>query len=171
MLAEHSKSNQELWNNLAKIHINSKFYDVESFIKGRCSLNPIELGLLGDVKGKSVLHLQCHFGMDTLSLARMGAQVTGVDFSEVAIKKANELNDLLNLNARFVLCDVNVLNEKLADKFDILFASYGVLGWHSDLEKWAGIASHFLKQNGVFHLVEFHPVLWMLSDDYSAIEH
>ncbi|WP_202796874.1 class I SAM-dependent methyltransferase [Pedosphaera parvula] len=165
------RSNRELWNNLARVHFHSKFYDVPGFLKGKSSLNPIDLQVLGDVRGKSVLHLQCHFGKDTLSLARMGAVVTGVDFSEVAIEKARELKEASRLDARFIHCDVNHLDESLDKKFDIVYASFGVIGWHSDLGNWARIVSRFMKKKGKFCFAEFHPVLWMLSDDHSKIEY
>lgn len=163
------RSNRELWNNLARVHIHSRFYDVPSFLKGKSSLNPIDLQVLGDVRGKSVLHLQCHFGMDTLSVARMGAVATGVDFSDVAIKKARELNDTLGLDAKFIISDVNQLDNSLDETFDIVYASFGVIGWHSDLGKWARIVSRFMKRNGRLCFAEFHPVLWMLSDDHSKV--
>src|SRR5688500_10402845 len=89
--SEAFKNNRALWNAMAEVHVRSKFYDVESFIGGRNSLSGLELELLGDVIGKNLLHLQCHFGQDTLSLARMGATVTGLDLSDVAIEKAREL--------------------------------------------------------------------------------
>jgi SAM-dependent methyltransferase len=171
MLEEYKRANKELWNNLANAHINSQFYDVKGFLQGRSSLSAIALDLVGPVETKSVLHLQCHFGMDTLSLARMGAEVTGVDFSETAIEKAGKLNDLLGLKAKFVVCDVNTLDVHLQGKFDLVFTSFGVLGWLSDLERWAFIVSHFLKEGGAFCLAEFHPVLWMLNDHQSGIEH
>lgn len=163
------RSNRELWNNRAKIHVDSPFYDVPGFIKGRSTLNQIDLDLLGDVRGKSILHLQCHFGLDTLSLARLGASVTGVDFSEVGIAKARELNDQLQLNARFIQCDVNHLDQHLEGEYDIVYASFGVIGWHSDLVRWTQIVARFLRKGGRFCFAEFHPVLWMLSDDHSKI--
>jgi SAM-dependent methyltransferase len=167
--AKEIRSNRELWDNLAKAHVDSPFYDVPGFLKGRSSLTPIERDLLGDVRGTSVLHLQCHFGLDTLSLARLGASVTGVDFSEVAIRHARGLNDRLGLGARFVRSDVNRLDECLEGEFDIVFASFGVIGWHSDLGKWARVVSRFLKTGGRFCFAEYHPVLWMLSDDHSRM--
>lgn len=163
------RSNRELWDNLAKVHVDSAFYDVPGFLTGRSTLKPIELDMLGDVRGKSVLHLQCHFGQDTLSLARLGASVTGVDFSGVAITQARELNDRLGLDAKFIQCDVNQLDQFLEGPFDIVFASFGVIGWHSDLTPWARIVAHFLKPEGRLCFAEFHPVLWMLSDDHSKI--
>jgi SAM-dependent methyltransferase len=169
MTDDHIAINRDLWNRLAEVHVNSSFYDVAGFLQGRDSLTPIEQEILGDVAGKLVLHLQCHFGMDTLSLARRGAQVTGVDFSEVALEKARQLNDRMGLDARFVLCDVNELPKHLEGQFDIVFASFGVLGWHPDLNRWASVVAHFLKPGGRFCLAEFHPVLWMLNDDHSGI--
>ncbi|HEY0751554.1 MAG TPA: SAM-dependent methyltransferase, partial [Chitinophagaceae bacterium] len=82
------EANKELWNQRTTVHKDSSFYDVPSFLQGKNSLTPIELNELGDVSGKKILHLQCHFGMDSLSLARMGAEVTGVDLSDEAISEA-----------------------------------------------------------------------------------
>mgnify|MGYP001178175407 CR=1 FL=1 len=164
-------SNRRLWNNLASIHPQTKFYDVDGFIEGRCSLTEIEQDVLGDIAGKKVLHLQCHFGLETLSMARRGAAVTGVDFSDVAVRKARALNDQLKLDAQFVCCDVNELDQYLDDKYDLVFASFGVIGWHCDLGKWARIVAHFMKDGGRFCFAEFHPVLWMLSDDHKRFEY
>lgn len=163
------RSNRELWNNLARVHFHSKFYDVPGFLKGKSSLNPLDLQVLGEVRGKSVLHLQCHFGLDTLSLARMGAVATGVDFSDVAIEKARELNETSRLDAKFINCDVNQLDKHLDKKFDIVYASFGTIGWHSDLGNLARIVSHFMKKKSKFCFAEFHPVRWMLSDDHSKV--
>jgi ubiquinone/menaquinone biosynthesis C-methylase UbiE len=163
------RSNRELWDNLTEVHVHSKFYDVPGFLKGRSSLTQIDAEQLGEVRGKSILHLQCHFGLDTLSLAREGAAVTGVDFSGAAIEYARKLNDQLGLDATFIQCDVNELDQHLSGEFDIVYASFGVIGWHSDLVKWTGIVNRFLKKGGRFCFAEFHPVLWMLSDDHSKI--
>jgi SAM-dependent methyltransferase len=164
-------SNRKLWDNFASVHVNSPFYDVPGFLKGKSSLSALELGLLGDVRGKSILHLQCHFGLGTLSMSRLGGSVTGVDFSEVAIKTARELNDQLGLNAKFVLSEVTQLENSLDAEFDIVLASFGIIGWHSDLKKWAQIVSRFLKRGGKLCFAEFHPVRWMLSDDFSRIQY
>lgn len=169
--SKETRSNRELWDKLAKVHVSSAFYDTPGFLEGRIALSEIELETLGEVRGKSILHLQCHFGQGPLSLARLGASVTGVDFSEVAIESARTLNDRLGLDARFVQCDVNRLDECLEGEFDIVFASFGVIGWHPDLTKWARIVSHFLKADGRFCFAEFHPALWMLSDDHSKVLH
>lgn len=162
--------NKKLWNQKTEIHYDSDFYDVDSFIKGKDSLNPIEIGLLGKIKGKRILHLQCHFGQDTISLARHGALPTGIDFSENAIKKAKKLNESLGTNAKFIKSDIYKLPEVLDEKFDIVFTSYGVIGWLPEMNKWADIINHFLKPGGEFIMVEFHPVIWMFSNDFKQIE-
>jgi ubiquinone/menaquinone biosynthesis C-methylase UbiE len=167
---DHIDINRKLWNQKTEIHYNSDFYDVDSFIKGKDSLNPIEIGLLGKIKGKKILHLQCHFGLDTISLSRHGALTAGIDFSENAIEKAKQLNELLETNARFIQSDVYQLPEILDEKFDIVFTSYGVIGWLPDMNKWAKIINQFLKPGGEFIMVEFHPIIWMFSYDFKQIE-
>jgi 2-polyprenyl-3-methyl-5-hydroxy-6-metoxy-1,4-benzoquinol methylase len=170
-VSNYIEINKALWDAKTKHHTGAAFYKMDEFLKGASSLNPIELGLLGDVKGKSILHLQCHFGQDSLSLARMGARVTGVDFSEAAIKKARELNEQLGLDAEFICSDVYKLPGVLSRQFDIVYTSYGVLGWLPDMKKWAEVVSHFIKPGGEFILVEFHPVVWMFSYDFSTVQY
>lgn len=161
--------NQETWNHKTKFHVESDFYEMENFKKGKSSLNQIELSLLGDVENKKILHLQCHFGQDTLSLARLGADVTGVDFSEEAIAVAKSLAEEMQLNARFICCDVYETLAHLDEKFDIIYTSYGVLGWLPDLNKWAEIVSKLLKPGGKIVLVEFHPMVWMFDNEVKNI--
>ncbi|HBE73882.1 MAG TPA: SAM-dependent methyltransferase, partial [candidate division Zixibacteria bacterium] len=108
-------------------------YDLEGFRRGQNTLDPIEVSELGDVRGKSILHLQCHFGQDTMSLARMGARVVGVDFSDEAIKLARSLSAELDIPAEFVCCNIYDLPRHLDRKFDIVFTSAGVLCWIDDL--------------------------------------
>ena len=163
--------NRNSWNNRTEHHFNSEFYDVAGFIKGKTSLNEIELNLLGDIADKNVLHLQCHFGQDTISLARLGAKVTGVDLSDKAIAKANELAEITKTAATFICCDIYDLPNHLTEKFDIVFTSYGTIGWLPDLDKWAKVVSQFLKPNGQFIFVEFHPVVWMFDDDFKEIKY
>lgn len=161
--------NKRLWNEKTDYHLRSEFYNVDSFLQGKNSLNDIELGLLGDIKGKRVLHLQCHFGQDTLSLARLGAVVTGVDFSEKAIASANALQKQTGLNARFICCDIYNLAHYLNETFDVVFTSYGTIGWLPDLMKWAAVLSRFLKPGGAFVFAEFHPVVWMFDANFQHI--
>ncbi len=163
--------NKKLWNERTLHHVDSEFYDVKGFLEGKSSLKEIELGLFGDVKGKTILHLQCHFGQDSLSLARMGAKITGVDLSDAAIQKAKELNIELGTDAEFICCDIYSLKDHLDKKFDMVFTSYGTIGWLPDLDKWADIIQHFLKPGGEFVFVEFHPVVWMFDDNFTQIEY
>lgn len=161
--------NKALWNDKVAHHVSSDFYNMEAFLAGKTSLNPVELELLGDVSGKRILHLQCHFGQDTLSLARMGAEVTGVDFSDTAIDYARKLAADSSLNATFICCDLYELPQHLAQQFDIVFTSYGTIGWLPDRDKWAAVVNRFLKPEGQFIFVDFHPVVWMMDDDFQNI--
>ena len=153
------KGNRELWNELTHIHENSDFYDVKRFKANKSTLKPIELAEVGEVSDRSLLHLQCHFGMDTLSWARAGANVTGVDFSDKANALAQSLSRDLNINANFICSDIFDLPQKLTGNFDIVFTSYGVLCWLPDLKRWAEIINHFLKPAGFFYIVEGHPIM------------
>ncbi|MBX2906722.1 MAG: class I SAM-dependent methyltransferase [Taibaiella sp.] len=171
MQLDYVAINRALWDQKTEFHFNSEFYDVESFLQGRSSLNDIELALLGNVSGKSILHLQCHFGQDTLSLARLGASVTGVDLSEAAITKARELNDKLQLTGKFVCSDLYELPNVLDGKFDIVFTSYGTIGWLPDVDRWARVVEHYLRPGGLFVFADFHPVLWMFSNDFSQVQY
>jgi SAM-dependent methyltransferase len=173
---EYFSANKDLWNKRTTIHKDSSFYNLSGFKAGENVLTPIELNDLGDVKGKKMLHLQCHFGMDSLDWARRGADVTGVDLSDVAISEAKKLNDdpSINsgqLNAKFICCNVYDLKAHLDEKFDIVFTSYGTIGWLPDLDKWAAIISHYLKPGGIFYIAEFHPVVWMFDDDFTHIKY
>ena len=164
---EYRKSNRELWNAWTHINANSEVYDLEAFKRGEQSLHTLELEEVGDVSGKSLLHLQCHFGKDTLSWARLGAEVTGVDFSEEGIKLARSLSEELNIPAKFVLSDIYDLPNTLSGQFDIVFTSYGVLGWLPDMKRWGEIVAHFLKPGGTFYVAEVHPFIWVFDDDAS----
>lgn len=161
--------NRKAWNNRTEAHLKSEFYDLDNFLKGKNSLNDIELNLLGDIKGKTILHLQCHFGQDTISLGRLGAKATGVDLSDKAIDSAKQIAKDIHSNAKFICCDIYDLPNHLDEKFDIVYTSYGTISWLPDLDKWAKIVSQFLKPNGLFVFVEFHPVVWMFDDNFERI--
>lgn len=171
--ADYFEANRELWNQRTLVHRDSTFYNREAFLKGMTVLTPIETSELKEVAGKKMLHLQCHFGMDSLDWARKGAQVTGVDLSDEAIREARELNNTLGLDARFICCNVYELKDHLAEagSFDIVFTSYGTIGWLPDLEPWAELIAHYLKPGGQFYFAEFHPVLWMFDDDFTKIQY
>lgn len=161
--------NKKTWNNKTEIHFESDFYDMPSFLEGKSTLNAIELELLGDVSNKKVLHLQCHFGQDTITFSRMGALATGVDLSDKAIDKARDIAQQLNLDTTFVCCDIYDAPKHLDEKFDIVFTSYGTIGWLPDLDKWANVVAHFLKPNGKFIMADFHPVVWMYDNDFETV--
>jgi SAM-dependent methyltransferase len=161
---KYIKANQRRWDQLALEHQDSAFYDLEGFKKGKDRLRSIELTELGDVTGKSLLHLQCHFGMDTLSWARHGATVTGVDFSQKAIHLAKKISEELNLPSQFYCTDIYQLPEVLFSEFDIVFTSYGVLHGLPDLVRWGEIIAHYLKPGGVFYIVEDHPTFRMFRE-------
>lgn len=161
--------NKEAWNRRTNAHYDSEFYDNASFISGKSSLNEIELSLFDDLKGKSVLHLQCHFGQDTISLTRLGAKATGVDLSDQAIEKARNLAKETKSDAQFICSDIYDLPNNLQGEFDIVFTSYGTIGWLPGLDKWAAVVDHFLKPGGQFLIVDFHPVVWMFDDDFEKV--
>ncbi len=174
------EANKQSWNKRTAVHKDSAFYDLASFKKGKSSLNKIELEELGSVKGKSLLHLQCHFGMDTMSWQREGAHCVGVDLSDEAIKLAKEINEELKLKTEFICANIYDLKSALKvsptggdleGAFDIVFTSYGTIGWLPDLDKWAGIVAHFLKPGGIFYIADFHPVLWMMDDSFEKIKY
>jgi SAM-dependent methyltransferase len=152
------EANRQLWDDRVDVHHRSEFYDVAGFREGRSTLGPIELEELGDVAGRGLLHLQCHFGLDTLSLARMGARPTGVDFSEPAVALARTLAADLGIEARFLHSNVYDLTRVLHEQFDVVFTSHGVLTWLPDLAEWARVVARFLRPGGTFVIVDGHPM-------------
>ncbi|NNC41312.1 MAG: class I SAM-dependent methyltransferase [Acidimicrobiia bacterium] len=156
-------TNRSHWNAVTPGHLHSDFYDVDSFTAGRDTIDEVEEELVGEVSGRSLLHLQCHFGMDTMSWTRRGATATGVDFSHVAIDAATSLASDLNLNTRFRVG--NVLDLRLEEEFDIVFTSHGVLGWLPDLRPWGETVAEHLKEGGKFVVVDSHPVLGTFDDE------
>jgi SAM-dependent methyltransferase len=158
--------NRALWDVRARVHGSSPAdgtYDVESFLSGRQTLRALERELAGDVAGKDLLHLQCHFGMDTLSWARLGARVTGVDFSPVAVERAGELARRAGLVATFVQADTQRLPSSLAGGFDVAVATYGILCWIGDLAAWTRGAAMALRPGGSLVLVDLHPAYQMVA--------
>ncbi|MGI2260942.1 class I SAM-dependent methyltransferase [Shewanella sp. GXUN23E] len=163
-MEDYLEINRRGWDARTRIHLNSRFYDVPGFLGGNSSLNCIELAAIGDdVTGKSLLHLQCHFGLDTLSWARLGASVTGLDLSCQAIEQATALTRQTGLEASFVCADVYRAQQVLQRQFDIVFSSYGALCWLPDLDLWAQTVQSCLKPGGIFYLAEFHPVQGLLA--------
>ncbi|MDP4509351.1 class I SAM-dependent methyltransferase [Nonomuraea turcica] len=158
--------NRALWDVRAHVHGSTaadRFYDVETFLAGRQTLCALERELAGEVVGKDLLHLQCHFGLDTLSWARLGARVTGVDFSPVAIARARELAERAGLTATFVEADTQRLPATLAGRFEVVVATYGVLCWIAELDAWMRGASMALRPGGSLILVDMHPAYQILA--------
>ncbi len=166
---DYITTNKALWNARVAHHVSSDFYDVAGFLAGANTLTEIERPLLGDVRGKHIVHLQCHFGLDTLSLARMGARVTGIDFSAEAIKKATELAEQIDAEATFIQCDVYDAPTLIADKADVVFTTFGVLGWLPDMQRWAETVVACMKPGGMLILAEFHPVVWMFDNNLEKV--
>jgi 2-polyprenyl-3-methyl-5-hydroxy-6-metoxy-1,4-benzoquinol methylase len=164
--SEQVEANRRHWDEIAPIHRDSAFYaeHLAELRAGGSRLHALEAAEVGDVRGKSLLHLQCHFGLDSLSWARLGATVTGIDFSVQAIAAAQGLASELGLTARFVVSDVYDLPSKLEGQFDIVFTSYGAITWLPDMERWARVAARFVKPGGFLYVAEFHPMFQVLDD-------
>jgi SAM-dependent methyltransferase len=160
-------ANKKRWDELAEAHYKGKGYNVKEFIKGGISIGDIELQEVGDVKGKQLLHLQCHFGKDTLSWARLGATVTGVDFSSRAIELAQQLSNETDLKATFIQSEISKLEQStlVPASFDIVFTSHGAIYWLPDLQKWAELIYRYLKPGGFFYIADSHPTGNMFDDE------
>jgi len=144
---------------MTDVHFKHPDYKVKEFLEGSSTLKSIELAEVGDVHGKKLLHLMCQFGLDTLSWARRGAIVTGVDISDKSVQRANELKEKAGLLAEFVRSDILDLVGKIDNKFDIVFQSYGTHCWISDINQWAQVVAHFLRPGGIFYIIDDHPIL------------
>jgi SAM-dependent methyltransferase len=169
MMQGYMKENQDWWNEAAQVHAGGEGYLLKEFREGMIKLHPLEREEVGDARGKKLLHLQCHFGMDTLSWARLGAEVTGVDYAEKAIGIAQSLAQELGLEATFICSDIYRLPEALPPQrqFDIVFTSYGAVCWLPDLRPWGKMIADYLKPGGFFYIAEGHPFMWSL-DEHST---
>ena len=165
MKPEHRLANLGSWNERVPIHLESDLYDVDGFLAGKSKLRPFELQEIGDVVGRRLAHLQCHIGLDTLSWARQGALVTGLDFSPAAIDAARDLARKAGIEAKFVVGDVLESAALLEDSFDIVYTGLGALCWIDDLECWSRQVADLLKPGGVLYLVEFHPLTDIFSEN------
>ena len=158
--------NRRAWDERVPLHVESAFYDVETFLAGRSSLRPFEVDELGSVSGKTLLHLQCHFGQDALSWARLGAQVTGLDFSSPAIEQAIVLATQAGIDAEFVEADVyDAIAAVQGRTFDVVYTGLGALVWLPDIARWADVCAALLAPGGVLYLAEFHPIIDVFDDD------
>jgi SAM-dependent methyltransferase len=165
-MSDWRELNRAMWDERVPIHTASDFYDVEGFLAGRSELRDFEREELGDVTGKTLVHLQCHFGLDTLSWAREGARVTGLDFSQPAVEAARDIAARAQIDADFVAADVYDAPEALdGRRFDVVYTGLGALNWLPDLERWAHVVRRLLAPGGRLYLVEFHPFANTLADD------
>ena len=171
MANDYSKEkdlNRRYWDALVAVNADTEGYDgynIKAFLQGERDLHLIELSELDDVAGLSLLHLQCHFGMDTLMLARRGARVTGFDYSTAAIEKARWLAGKAGIDARFIQGDIYQAPALIDATFDAVFVSWGALCWLPDIQGWARVVAHFLKPGGWFYLAEAHPVMNTIEDE------
>jgi len=164
-MRDFGQTNRDYWNKIIPIHKASPYYELESFLAGNTTLKTVEENELGDVTGKKILHLQCHFGLHTMSLERKGAHAVGVDYSSVAIQAASDLSNKVGLTTEFICADLYDLPGLLDRRFDIVFTSYGVLYCLENLDRWASVVAHYLKEDGFFYIVELHPVFYMLDEE------
>jgi SAM-dependent methyltransferase len=162
---KYLKANRALWDEWTGINYRSDFYKVADFKAGLNKLWPYEVAEVGPVEGKQLLHLQCHFGLDTLCWARLGARVTGIDFSGAAVSQARALAQEVRIDARFVQSDIYELAQHLEGDFDIVYTSRGVLGWLPDLDAWGKVAAHFVRPGGFFYITEIHPIAQVFDDE------
>ena len=163
-MQQYLQNNKNLWNEWTKINVASTLYRLEQFKQGENKLNSLEREEVGNVQGRSLLHLQCHFGMDSLSWARLGAEVTAVDFSTESISLARALSEEMNIPARFICCNLYDLPRFVENSFDIVYTSYGVLSWLPDLSEWARLVARYIKPGGFFYMAEFHPFAMMFDE-------
>jgi SAM-dependent methyltransferase len=168
-MEEWQEANRANWDDRVPIHAASDFYDVEGWLAGGCQYpRPWEMEALGPVEGLDAVHLQCHFGVDSISLARLGACVTGLDFSGAAIATARGLAERAGLGdrARFVEADVLDAAEALAPaSFDLVYVTLGALCWVSDVARWATQVRSLLRPGGRLFVHECHPLSLALADD------
>lgn len=164
--------NRAWWDERVPHHVGSDLYDVDGFKAGRQTVEPFEQRLLGDVTGLRLAHLQCHFGLDTMGWARLGARVVGLDFSQPAVDSANALAAELGLDARFVCADVYDAVAALdGEAFDIVYTGLGALNWLPDLERWADVVVELIRPGGRLLLSEFHPFSHVFGDDDLSVEY
>jgi SAM-dependent methyltransferase len=162
-----TQANKQGWDGLAATHY--KNYHIQKLLGGTPLLNELIRGEVGDVTGKSLVHLLCHIGTDTLSWALLGAKVTGIDISPASLKYARMLAAQMGIDAQFIEADVMDVIDKVAQKFDIVFSSTGVLCWLPDIRRYAQAVRHLLKEDGFFYIYDGHPFRAVLYDEAGGV--
>lgn len=164
-LDRYGEANRANWDERVAGHWASEFYDIEGFKAGKPPLYQIDIDAVGDLTGKSLIHLQCHIGTDTLGLARLGANVTGIDFSGESINAARRLSEESGVPGRFFETDLYESPNVVKEQFDIVFTGNGAICWLPDLKAWGQVITRFLKPGGTFYIREGHPLMWALQYD------
>ncbi len=161
------QANLQTWNARAPVHVRdaSGFYDVAGFLAGEDTLLRIEAAEIGDVAGQQLIHLQCHFGLDTLSLARRGAYATGLDFSPPAIAAARDLAVRTGIKASFVEADIYEARESVEGEFDIVYTTWGTICWLPDVRRWAAVVASLLRPGGFLYFADTHPSAMVLDEN------
>ena len=168
-----TEANRRNWDERVPVHRRDRtgFYAIDRFIAGEKRLHAIETGELGDVAGKRVIHLQCHFGLDTLTLARHGAVATGVDFSPAAIDEARQLATATGFPAQFVCADVYDARHAVKCDFDVAYVTWGAICWLPDLTRWARVIASFLVPGGFLYFADAHPNMLILEERQGRLVH
>lgn len=164
-LDEFRRANRANWDDRVPIHWDSPVYDTAGFIADPARLSAEvawDARYVGEVRGRHLLHLQCHMGKDTLSWARLGAEVTGIDFSEPAIAAARRLSAESGTPGRFLVAELYDAPHVLPETFDVVYTGVGALNWLPDIARWARVVAGFLAPGGLFYIREGHPMLWTL---------
>lgn len=164
-LAEYNRKNRQYWDEAVAIHVASSFYRVDAFRAGECVLHDVDVTQVGNVVGKRLIHLQCHFGLETLSWARRGAVVTGIDYSAKAIQTAKSMAQDTGIAGEFIESDVYKTCDVVTGKYDVVYTGSGALCWLPNIREWAEVVSALLKPGGLFYIREAHPMLMTLADD------
>lgn len=167
-------ANRASWDARTPVHVASRFYDVDGWVRDRPLPRQRELDVIGDVTDRTLVHLQCHIGLDTLQLARAGARAVGLDFSPAAIDTARSLAQQTALadRAEFVCADVYDAVEALSGRtFDVVYVSLGALCWLPSVERWAEQAAALVAPGGRLYLHDVHPMCWALDDDEPRVAH
>ena len=167
-MADYTELNRANWDERVPAHVASPDYHVADFVQDRAFLSRVvrfDLPLLGDISGLRGVHLQCHIGTDTISLARLGASMTGLDFSPAALAQARSLAERTGDDAHFVEADVyDAVGVLGSAAFDLVFTGIGALCWLPSIRRWAGVVADLLRPGGRLFIREGHPMLWALAD-------
>ncbi len=171
--ADWSDANRAYWDERVPIHTQGGFYDLDGFLAdpGSTRLRPFEIDEVGDVTGKTLIHPQCHFGMDALSWARRGAKVMGLDFSAPAVETARDAAAKAGLDAEFLVGDVYDAVDLVGGRtFDVVYTGLGAINWLPDIRRWAQVMADLTSAGGLFYLAEFHPIHHVFGDEDLTVE-